>query len=643
MTNIFEDLTFCLKLLKQEWEEDYQGFIKKSLHKTLQEKKVEGVCLYPLSIRRHRYLAGDRILLELEGVDPSMSHQFQSGKSVSLFSNQDNMGAGEARVSGVVNSLRKNAVILTLNSPFLPDWLHDGRLGLDLLFDQTSYKEMEAALKVMLKVEKGRPAVLRDTLLGYRKARFTTLPAISHPFINTSQLEALQKTAEADDVAIIHGPPGTGKTTTILAAISENLKQHHQVLVCAPSNAAVDLLVEKLLDQGISVLRLGHPARIEDRIFDQTLDAQIAAHDSYRDLKKVRKEAEEYRSMAKKYKRNFGEQERAQRKRMFEMSTRLKEEASLLEDYILQDVLQKNQVIATTLVGSSHTVLKDKTFPVVFIDEAGQGLEPATWIPVIKAGKVILAGDHCQLPPTVKSFEAGEKGLKITLFEKAIEGQPEAASILTLQYRMPQLIMGFSNDEFYQGKLKAAKEVEDRSLGDGKPVMLFVDTAGSGFSEHVEKDSNSKVNEEEAAFAVNLLDTLVKEVGEEKMLDQGWDLGLISPYSAQVKKMREIVAEGDFPALARMQDLLTVDTIDGFQGQERDVIFISLVRSNPEGEIGFLSDTRRMNVALTRAKRKLVVIGDSSTIGTHPFYQRFLNYVEEKGLYKSIYEFDLFE
>jgi ATP-dependent RNA/DNA helicase IGHMBP2 len=395
------------------------------------------------------------------------------------------------------------------------------------------------------------------------------------------------------------------------------------------------------LDQGISVLRLGHPARIEDRIFDQTLDAQIAAHDSYRDLKKVKKEAEEYRSMAKKYKRNFGEQERSQRKRMFEMSTRLKEEASLLEDYIQQDVLQKNQVIATTLVGANHTVLKDKSFPVAFIDEAGQGLEPATWIPVIKAGKVILAGDHCQLPPTVKSYQAGEQGLKITLFEKTIERQPEASSILTLQYRMPQLIMGFSNDEFYQGKLKAAKEVENRSLGDGEPVMLFVDTAGSGFTEHVEKDSNSKINDEEAAFTVSLLDKLVKGLGDEKMLENGWDIGLISPYSAQVKKMREMVA--DFPSFARMQDLLTVDTIDGFQGQERDVIFISLVRSNPEGEIGFLSDTRRMNVALTRAKRKLVVIGDSSTIGTHPFYQRFLNYVEEKGLYKSIYEFDLFE
>ncbi|MBS9524878.1 AAA family ATPase [Litoribacter alkaliphilus] len=639
-----EELEKCLGLLQMEWDEDYKQFIKKSQNKSLQEKKQEGVCLYPLQLKSQRFLIGERLMLTFEGEGLRDANQFQSGKSVSLFCLQDFVTADEGRIGGVVNSANKNTITVTFNTSYFPDWLKGGKLGMDLLFDQTSYKEMQAAMKALQKAEKGRTAELRDILLGHKKPSFSSETIFPDPHLNSSQIEALQKMADAQDVAIIHGPPGTGKTTTLVGAVEENLKVNSQVLVCAPSNAAVDLLVEKLLDRNIQVVRLGHPARIEDRIIEHTLDYQIASHPSYKDLKKLKRDAGEFKSVARKYKRNFGHDERMQRKRMFEAATRLREEASMLEDYILQDVLQSAQVVATTLVGANHTVLKDRSFPVAFIDEAGQGLEPATWIPVLKTRKVVMAGDHCQLPPTVKSFEAGEAGFKVTLFEKTIQRQPEVATMLTLQYRMPNIIMGFSNDEFYKGRLIAENSIAERTLEDGEPAMLFIDTAGSGFGEQIEKDSQSKLNADEAHFTLSQLEKTIEKVKPEKVNHHQWTIGVISPYRAQVAKLKELFEdEGTFPYLNAVKENITIDSIDGFQGQERDIIFISLVRSNSEGEIGFLADTRRMNVALTRAKRKLVVVGDSSTIGNHPFYQKFLNYTEQHGIYRSIYEYGIFD
>jgi len=499
---------------------------------------------------------------------------------------------------------------------------------------------METTLKILQKAEKGRTGELRDILLGVKAPTIHSTSAVNVSYLNPSQNGAVQLVEDAVDVAVIHGPPGTGKTTTMIAAIEQSLKKYSQVMVCAPSNAAVDLLVEKLVDRNISTLRLGHPARVDDKILSQTLDAKIATHDSYRELKKVKKSAEEYRSIAKKYKRNFGHEERKQRKQLFEMAGRLKEEAAQLEDYITYDIFQQSKVIAATLVGAGHHSLKGKNFPIVFIDEAGQGLEPATWIPVLKAQKVVMAGDHCQLPPTVKSFEAGQQGLKETLFEKVIERQPQVSSLLTLQYRMPEIIMGFSNKEFYHGALQAADNTRFHLLDDGEPQMLFIDTAGSGYLEHVEKDSLSTANYEEAKFTMEFLENMLTSLGGENILSKKWEVGLISPYRAQVRRFKELFQDtSTYPTLSMINEQLTIDTIDGFQGQERDIMVISLVRSNPKGEIGFLSDTRRMNVALTRAKRKLVVIGDSSTISNHPFYQNFLDYVEANSLYKSIYEF----
>lgn len=639
MPNIHEELKISLKLLKQEWEEDLQQFKKKFLYTSISDKKNEGICWYPVQLKKSRVGYGERWIVDLERFDTKQSHVFQSGKSVSIFSNQELHSSPDLRINGVINQVKKDVMTVTLQVEELPEWLQKGKIGIDLLFDEASYREMESALKSVIKAEKGRLAELKEILLGEKSAVIEEKDIVVENQLNTSQQEALKLVARAQDVAIIHGPPGTGKTTTLLAAIQQSLQNHKQVLVCAPSNAAVDLLVEKLFDNGISTLRIGHPARVEDHILSQTLDAKISLHDSYKDLKKLKKTAEEYRKLGQKYKRNFGHEERMQRRRMLDEATRCKVEAEHLEEYITYDIFQQTQVFASTLVGAANSALKGMKFPVVFIDEAAQGLEAATWIPIQKAQKVVMAGDHCQLPPTIKSYEAAKAGLSETLFEKVIKRQTHASKMLDLQYRMPELIMGFSSEYFYHHGLKAAENTNFHYLSPEEPVLEFIDTAGSGYVEQTEEESLSTFNLEEARFALKYLESMIKRVGVAEIKNNQWNIGLIAPYRAQVRRFNELVFESyEYPNLRAFSDLLTIDSIDGFQGQERDIIVISLVRSNAQGEIGFLSDTRRMNVALTRAKRKLIVIGDSATLSYHPFYNAFLDYAEGKGCYKSIYE-----
>jgi ATP-dependent RNA/DNA helicase IGHMBP2 len=638
MSNIQDQLRNTFKLLKIEWEEDLTQYKKKFLYTSVADKKEEGVCWYPVLLKKSKIGHGERIIVDLERLDTSYAHIFQSGKSVSIFSTLE--GYHHQRINGVINQVKKEVMVITIQVDEIPEWMHKGKMGIDLLFDEASYREMEFAMKAVLKAEKGRIHELKSILMGETVATFETPIFTPNPLLNPSQNNAVALVQQAKDVAIIHGPPGTGKTTTLIEAITQTLYRHPQVLVCAPSNAAVDLLVEKLLEKNVSTLRLGHPARVDDAILSQTLDAKIAMHDSYKDLKKVKKSAEEYRKLAFKYKRSFGPEERAQRKRLLDEAGRLKDDAEQLEDYIMHDVFQRSQVFATTLVGASSHVLKGMEFPVVFIDEAAQGMEPATWIPILKAKKVVMAGDHCQLPPTIKSYEASKAGLSETLFEKAIKRQLAASQMLQEQYRMPESIMGFSSRYFYHNGLKAAPNTLVHSLADSEPVMEYIDTAGAGFQEQQEQESLSTFNPEEAKFVLDHLEQLLKRVGIGTIKTQGWSIGLIAPYRAQVRKFNELIFESyAYPNLRSFSDLLTVDSIDGFQGQERDIIFISLVRSNNKGEIGFLSDVRRMNVALTRAKRKLVVVGDSATLCSHEFYRKFLDYVEEKGCYRSVYEF----
>ncbi|WP_288372631.1 AAA domain-containing protein [uncultured Algoriphagus sp.] len=639
MDKVTEELRKGLKLLKQEWQEDLAQYKKKFLNTSLADKKKEGITWHPIQVKKAKIGMGERLLVEIERLDSNQNSAFQSGKSVAFFSTHEGYASSEYRINGVINQVRKDSMIITLQADELPEWMDSSRLGVDLLFDEASYREMEFALKKVISPENQRLKELREILIGDRAAAFCDLSKRASEHLNFSQNQACQKIAQAKDVAIIHGPPGTGKTTTLIRAITEAAEKGLSILVCAPSNAAVDLLVEKLTDSGIQTLRLGHPARVEEKILNQTLDAKTANHESYRDLKKLRKEIDQYLKLAKQYKRNFGPEERRQRKLLFDEVGRIREAARHLEEYISFDIFQKTQVFASTLVGASSYHLKGMNFDVVFIDEAAQGLEAATWIPIMKAKKVVFAGDHLQLPPTIKSYEAAKEGLAITLMEKVIQRKPQVAELLQVQYRMKAEIMGFSNEYFYQGKLQAAENTEQHFF-ENEAILEWIDTAGAGYTDRQEEESLSTFNPEEALFACKYSNELIKRIGILTFKENGWTIGLIAPYSAQVRYLRSLIFESfDFPNLKAFADLITIDTVDGFQGQERDLMLISLTRSNERGEIGFLADERRMNVALTRAKRKLVLIGDSSTLASNSFFDSLLGYFEQKGGYRSVWEF----
>lgn len=639
MDHFLEELKQGLQLLKLEWQEDLALYKRKFLHATLSGKKKEGITWHPILIKKTKIGMGERLLIEVERTDTDYPSAFSSGKSVSFFSTQEGFQGTAFRIHGVVNQAKKESLVVTLPIDEVPDWMEAGKLGVDLLFDEASYREMELALKKVIAAETPQLLRLRNILCGQQRPSWKESRYTPWTGLNFSQQEACAKIASARDVAVVHGPPGTGKTTTLIAAIEGALASQQRVLVCAPSNMAVDLLVEKLVDRGISTLRIGHPARVEEKILNQTLDAKIAMHDSFRDLKRLRKETETYLHLAKQYKRNFGPEERAQRKRMYQEVSRIREAAEQLEEYIRADVFQKTLVFASTLVGASSHHLKGMIFEVVFIDEAAQGLEAATWIPLLKAKKVVFAGDHCQLPPSIKSQEAARKGLATTLFEKIIRRHSDVAYLLQVQYRMPEVIMGFSNDQFYQGKLIAAENTKAHSFSEEEPLMEWIDTSGSGYAEQVEEETLSTFNPEEAHLACRYLNEVILRIGVGRCKELGATIGLIAPYSAQVRQLRHLIFETyAFPNVRSLADCLTIDTVDGFQGQERDLLLISMTRSNPRGEIGFLSDKRRMNVALTRAKRKLILIGDSSTLAQDPFFDHLIRYVEEKGTYRSVWE-----
>ena len=636
MKKIQEELQNLLTLLKIEKEEDLLQYSQRMQSASPVQRRKEGVCWYPVILERTAYDAGERLLVKiLRPKEHKESHLFQSGKLVSLFSNQGN-DFDEESASGVVNYVREHEMLITLNSDEVPEWIHRGKLGVQLLFDENSYREMESALKYLIKTEDERLQQLKHILLGETEAVFDNKNHIELKELNQSQNEALNLVLNARDIAIVHGPPGTGKTTTLVGAISETLKEEKQVLVCAPSNSAIDLLAEKLGNAGINVLRIGHPARVTQEILGQTLDYRITQHSSYRDLKAVRRQADEYRNMGHKYKRNFGTREREQRKLLLTEAKKLREEAEHLAFYITTDILSKAQVIATTLVGAANYVLKGMRFPTVFIDEASQALEPATWIPVLKSGRIVLAGDHWQLPPTVKSIDAARAGLSETLFEKAVK-RNKADKMLNEQYRMNTIIMDFSNRYFYKNELRANRRVSDWKILEDDRVMEFIDTAGCGFFEQTEEETRSSFNPEEAGLIRTHLVNYMQKVENNGKLESVTDIGIISPYKAQVTVLQEMILESKIFS-DEINDKITINTVDSFQGQERDIIYISLVRSNDKGEIGFLSDERRMNVAMTRARKKLVIVGDSATICSHPFYDRLFNHVNETGNYRSAYE-----
>lgn len=637
-----EQLQKLVGLLVIEKDEDQRQYISQFERCSIAERKKNGVTWYPVVIASEEIGPGETLIIEIERTtDHEATHQFSSGKVIELFSNATNSPSAD-RVQGTIKQVMKSRMRIALNSDELPDWSSSGKLGINLLFDENSYREMVIALQKTITAERGRLAELRDTLYGERKAEFEKSDAsIAFTALNKSQNDAIRLIDAAKDVAIVHGPPGTGKTTTLVQAIRHTLMKEKQVLVCSPSNTAVDLLTEKLVREGINVLRLGNPARVSDDVINNTLDVKMMNHASYKELKDYRKKAEEYFSLAKKYKRSFGASEREQRNLLYAEARSIQKEAAMLEDYILYEQFDSAQVIACTPVVSASRMMRDRFFSTVFIDEAAQALEPMSWIPITRAARVVFAGDHCQLPPTVKSKKAEDGGLKYTLFERCIKNQPATSVMLNVQYRMHETIMGFSNAKFYGGQLEADVTVKDNLLSfDEADTLLnhpfdFIDTAGCGFTEEQNPESLSMSNPEEAGLLLKYLAQLLEEY-KRKPHSPALTIGIISPYKQQVEY---IAQQLDEPLWKEQPHRIAVKTVDGFQGQERDIICISLVRSNDSGEIGFLSDTRRLNVALTRARRKLVVFGDSATLSRHGFYKDFLEYAENCGAYRSAWEF----
>ncbi|TDG37947.1 DUF2075 domain-containing protein [Pedobacter changchengzhani] len=625
-----------LELLQIEKEEDLKLYQKSVASSSVSERRANGWSWYPISIKGTEIGRGDYLTIDIERPShQDISHQLRNGSSVVLFSNHD---VKTDRIEGVIAYISGNKLKLSLKVDELPDWTRDGKLGIDLLFDNNSYDEMQNALKrasALIKNENDERLI--KILTGEKSPSFNTqLPEISVPALNESQQNALNKICSANEIAIVHGPPGTGKTTTLVQAIKVLITQNHkQILVVAPSNTAVDLLSEKLHNEGLNVLRVGNPARVSEQLLALTLDSKMALHSQTKGIKTLKKQANEYKNMAHKYKRNFGKAERDQRKALFDEAHKIMAEVGKTEDYIISDIISKAQIITATLVGSNHYTVKNLTFETIVIDEAGQALEPACWIPILKAKKIILAGDHFQLSPTLKSTEAAKKGLSTTLLEKCVHLHPEAVILLEEQYRMNTSIMGFSAQKFYKNALKAHHSVANRLLFEKDHPLIFLDTAGCGFEEKLE--GTSSTNPEEASFLCKHLSILVDELNLNYSAENFPSIAIISPYKQQVNLLKDYLLA--MPNVQQHVTKIVANTIDSFQGQERDVVYISMTRSNNEGAIGFLSDVRRMNVAMTRARKKLVIVGDSATLSQFPFYADFIAYAEKLNAYQSAWDF----
>jgi superfamily I DNA and/or RNA helicase len=648
--------------MQLEQKEDQAQFKLKNASASIKERRRRGLTWYPVTITQEDIGFGGKVVLELERPAHRQDlHLFQVGKNACVFSNAPGYSGPDRPVlSGVATSVRRNKLVLATTKEELPDWvmnantLNGSTLGIDLTFDEVSYREMHQAMNDVIGAHGNRLAELRGVLLGVRQASYREPKAddLFYPSaLNDSQMAAVRHAISAQDVAIIHGPPGTGKTTTLVQAILETIRRERRVLVCAPSNTAVDLLTEKLAERGVNVIRMGNPSRVSSLLLKHTLDAGVMAHPSYAKMHAMRQTAEQHRDTAselgKEGVRNFGFEGRQHRQQLREEARALRQAADDLERFMTEDVLESVQVITCTLVGASHRHMRHLSFETVFIDEAAQALEPGCWIPIAKGQRVVLAGDHHQLPPTVKSEQAAREGLRETLFEKCIQRQPNTARMLTTQYRMHEQIMGFSSEKFYGGQLvphasvrHAGLEAYDLRFTPDLPVE-FIDTAGSGYQEVAIPESRSTANPEEAHLLLERLAQLLApydaaEHDEHQLTPLS--IGVIAPYRAQINYLKDAIEDSEVLNGLLLQRRLSVGTVDSFQGQERDIIAITLTRSNPQGEIGFLSDVRRMNVGMTRARRKLLLVGDSSTLCRHPFFVELLAYVKGVGGYRTARE-----
>ena len=607
-------------LLRMEYEYEKESFKQQTEAMGIGRKIKRGMCWFPLSVGRSYYNSLNQLVVEVERrEDKDIEHVFEFGRPVCFFTQDASERLHYFNFTATVNYVDEDCMVIILpGASALMDIQRADRLGVQLYFDETSYRLMFEALGQVIKAKDNRLAELRDIFHGTQKTSVFNFGFTRFPWLNTTQEEAVNKVMHAKDVAIVHGPPGTGKTTTLVEAIYETLHRENQVLVCAQSNMAVDWISEKLVDRGVPVLRIGNPTRVNDKMLSFTYERRFESHPDYPQLWSIRKAIRDLYSQNRKG---------ANRESLRQKINSLKDRATELEIRINEALFSEARVIACTLVSSANRILTGMKFGTLFIDEAAQALEAACWIAIHKADRVILAGDHCQLPPTIKCIEAMRGGLDETLMQKIVCNKPETVSLLKTQYRMNDEIMRFSSEWFYHGELNSAPEVKYRSILDFDTPIVWINTENMDCNEEFVGESFGRINKAEAMLCIEELKKYINKIGKERLLDERIDFGVISPYKAQVQYLRQLVKKDAF--FKPFRSLMTINTVDGFQGQERDVILISLVRANEDGQIGFLNDLRRMNVAITRARMKLIILGDASTLTKHPFYKKLYEYISE--------------
>lgn len=628
-------------LLEKEYQADKEAYRRQTEQTGLAKKVRQGDAWFPLRTGRSYYNSLNQLVVEVyRDTDSDTDHHFEPGRPVCFFRVKQ-QAAQDKKAKEAISYFNFTCTVSYVDGSRMVVCVPDSNrllelegcsdsLGVQLFFDETSYRTMFAALDRVMK-GKGRLGYLRDLFYSRQKAERYTFQPLHFPYLNATQEKAVNEVLWAKDVAIVHGPPGTGKTTTLVEAIYETLRRESQVLVCAQSNMAVDWIAEKLVDRGVNVLRIGNPTKVNDKMLGFTYERRFEGHPDYPQLWAIRKAIRELRSHRKRDDNWHQKMER------------LKSRAAELEIRINSELFGEARVIASTLVGSANRLLDGMKFGTLFIDEAAQALEAACWIPMRRASRLVLAGDHCQLPPTVKSLEALRGGLGRTLMERLVENKPEVVTLLKTQYRMNEDIMRFSSDWFYHGEVESAPEVSHRGILDYDVAMEWVevtDTPSDGTEateglrgteasrEETGQDHTSYANPAEATLTLDTLETYFDKIGRERIDDERIDVGIISPYRGQVQLLRRMLSRRE--RLKPFRKRITVNTVDGFQGQERDIILISLVRHNDEGRIGFLNDLRRMNVAITRARMKVIILGDKTTLTHTPFYRKLWEYV--KGL-----------
>lgn len=610
------------ELLNQEETFEREVYSRSLSAGNISGRTNEADCKYPVTISGWGYNALNQLILtvtyETDGED--IENDFEPGHPVSFFK----LDSREESVTEVpymcyVDTYKSGVLQIQLPNKgalsSLQDIASHSLLGIRVSIDYTSYRVMHETIRALIRSDDEKRVHLRETLLGKLRPQFRALPSIRIPWLNESQNESVRKVIAAMDVAVVHGPPGTGKTTTLVEAIIETLQRETQVLVCAPSNVAVDWISEQLSKRGLNVLRIGNPLKMSDEMLECSYERRYADHPDYPELWNIRRILRDV-------------QDGKQSKSRHEQLRRMRKRQTELEIKINADLFEQASVVSCTLIGSAYHIMEHRCFGTVFIDEAAQSLEPACWTPIMKADRVILCGDHCQLPPTVKSPDAARGGLSDTLMRHIVKTKPECVSLLTTQYRMHRDIMDFPSRWFYHGALTAAPEVANRMVHIMDTPLIWIDTLRCGFGEQQNR-LKSRMNTDEARLVVHTLRDYVEMIGVERIVSERIDFGIISPYRAQVRMIRRLLKMQRF--YRRLHGQVSVNTVDGFQGQERDVIIVSMVRDNEGGEIGFLGDLRRMNVAITRARMKLIVIGNSETLSKHKFYNALYEYFRQRG------------